>query len=201
MGRTAPILAAALLLFGATTRSSAQTIAGLHDGSLHLTVGGAWTSMWDDESHLGGGALVSGGVEKVLGSHAFVEAELAAGHHHRDAGYLIADGTPILGVGRLAYRFGSPGSAVRPFASAGLGLVHSAGTLTWRGPAGQTRDWSITSVPYEIGAGVSIATRRSIAIGPEFRWMGIGGSGSRTLLEQPMLMLRAGVTLEWRLRT
>jgi opacity protein-like surface antigen len=169
-----------------------------------------WMSLWDDETLLGRGVLAGGGVAAPLADRVSVEAELSGGRHRRDAGYLAAEGTPILAVGRLAYHFRPSSAAARPFASAGLGVLHSTGQLTTRsivpddrglpveGPSTR-RDWSVTRPAFEFGGGVSIRTTPRLDIRPEFRWIASGGDANRSsTLEPPLTMWRAGVAFEWR---
>jgi len=195
--------ALAVLLAGIAAEAGAQSVLG----------GAAWMSGWDDETMLGRGVMWSGGFSQPLGSHLAVEGELAAGRQLRDSGYLAAEGTPLAGTGRIAYLFQKPGSRARAFASAGGGFVHSTGTLTTRsivrGPGGlpvqgpsDSRDWSLTQPSFELGTGVSIKAGERLSIRPEFRWLATIGQDSnpRSTLEPPLLFLRGGVTLEWRLR-
>src|SRR5262245_27263270 len=70
-----------------------------------VAVAGGYSEMWDDETFLGRGPAVSGGIAQGIGRHLSLEGEVAASSHHRDAGYLAADGTPIIGTARLAYLF------------------------------------------------------------------------------------------------
>jgi opacity protein-like surface antigen len=167
-------------------------------------------SLWDDETFLGNGPMVSGGIAQQIGARAQVEGELAWATHHRDSGYLAADGTPFIGTARFSYAFTSLESRVRPFASAGVALVHSTGQFTTRtilaGPRGLPvegppvrTDWSITKPAFEAGAGLSIASGNRLAWRPEFRWTSTAGtasSGSGAAV--PIWTLRAGMTVEWR---
>jgi hypothetical protein len=147
------------VLAGVPAGVQAQTIFG----------GAGVASLWDDETFLGRGLVVAGGVAQPLGRHAAVEGELAWGRHLRDSGYLAVEGTPLVGTARLAWLFQRPESRARIFASAGAALVHSTGTLTMRsvvlGPGGrpidgpaERRDWSLTRPAFELGTGVSIRT-------------------------------------------
>ena len=199
----------ALLAFVLAGSAAAQDSA--HRGSLKLTAGAGWTSLWDDETFLGRGVIVGGGVAAPLGAHAAIEAELAGATHHRDAGYLAADGAPFIGTGRLAYYFRSPTAHVRPFASVGLAIVHSTGHFTTKSFVPDARglpiegaptrtDWSITRGAYELGGGVSIASGPTVALRPEFRWTTTGGETRPSVVEPPIWVLRAGVTVEWRIR-
>ena len=203
MNRMAIRVALAVLLAGIAAEAGAQSVLG----------GAAWMSGWDDETMLGRGVMWSGGFSQPLGAHLAVEGELAAGRQRRDSGYLAAEGTPLAVTGRIAYLFQKPAAAARVFVSAGGGFVHSTGTFTTRsivpGPGGlpvegpsESRDWSLTQPSFELGAGVSIKASDRLSIRPEFRWLATSGqdSSARSTLEPPLLFLRGGVTLEWRLR-
>ena len=195
-------LVVGVLLLSGTTGAEAQTVIG----------GVGIASSWDDETFLGRGPAVSGGVAQPLGRHTAVEGELAWLRQVRDAGYLAASGTPLVGTARLAWLFQSPGSHARPFASAGLAVMHSSGTLTTRstvrGPRGlpverpaSQRAWSLTRPAFEVGAGVSIASGGRMAIRPELRWLFTRGPSPASAIEPPIWMIRGGVTVEWRLGT
>jgi opacity protein-like surface antigen len=168
-------------------------------------------SLWDDETFLGRGPMVSGGIAQSIGGHARVEGELAWATHHRGAGYLAADGTPFMGTARLAFAFPPPGARLRPFASAGLAIVHSTGHFTTRtilpGPGGfpvegpsVRRDWSLTKPAFEVGAGVTIASGDRLSLRPEFRWTStVGDDLSQSGVAAPIWAVRTGLTIEWRL--
>jgi opacity protein-like surface antigen len=176
---------------------------------VRLTAGATWTSIWDDETFLGRGPVIQGGVVVPLGASIAVEAELFGGTHQRDAGYLAADGTPIGVTGRVAYRFGRGRARLRPYVSGGWTGLHSSGTLTIRsilpddrgfpvqGPATR-RDWSVTKAAFELGAGVAFQPRGRVAVRPELRWtMTRSDPSPGTVVELPLMMIRAGITLEW----
>ena len=200
---TAGVLVSMMVISGAATGAQAQTVFG----------GAGWTMGWDDETNLGKGMLVSGGIAQPLGRNLSVEGEVSWARHLRDSGYLAAEGTPLIGTARLAYLFQPPESRTRAFASAGLGLVHSTGHLTTRtilpGPGGFPvegpsirSDWSLTKPAFELGGGVSIKSGDRLSFRPEVRWTSTthDDPSSRSTLEPPLWILRAGVTVEWRVR-
>ncbi len=182
-------------------------------GSVRLFGGAGWLSLWDDETMLGRGVLINGGIALPLAAGLSLEGEIAGAGHTRDAGYLAARGTPLLAVGRAAFHFRHSAATARPFASAGVGVLHSTGRFTTRsivpddrgfpveGPSTH-RDWSLTQPALELGAGVSIRSAPRLSIRPEFRWTvtGAGSPGAVRTLEPPLLMMRAGVTIEWHSR-
>jgi len=172
--------------------------------------GVAWASHWDDETFLGRGPLLAGGVSFPVAARLAVEAEIAWATHHRDAGYLIADGTPLLATGRLAYRFRDAAARARPFISVGLTLVRTTGHFTTRsfvpGPGGRPvpgpdtrQDWSATQAGWEVGAGVELAGPDRVTWRPEVRWTATTVDPSFTpgSLEPPLWTIRAGMTIGW----
>jgi len=199
----AGVMVGAMVLAGTATGVEAQT----------MIAGAGWTTGWDDETNLGKGVLVSGGIAQPLGRHLAVEGEVSWARQLRDSGYLAAVGTPLIGTARLAYFFQGPESGARAFASAGLGLVHSTGHFTTRtilpGPGGFPvegpsiqREWSLTQPAFELGAGVAIKSGDRLSFRPELRWTSTTSSNRRSgsTLEPPLWMIRTGVTIEWRVR-
>ena len=200
---TAGVIVGVMVLSGMAARAQAQTVFG----------GAGWTSGWDDETKLGKGVVVSGGVAQPLGRHLSVEGEVSWARQLRDSGYLAAQGTPLIGTARLAYLFQRPERRARAFASGGLSVVHSTGHFTTRtilpglggfpaeGPSTRS-DWSLTRPAFELGGGVSIKSGDRIAFRPEMRWTSTisDDAASRSTLEPPLWILRAGVTVGWRAR-
>ena len=197
------LIVGAMVVFGPAAGVQAQTVFG----------GAGWTTGWDDETNLGKGVLVSGGVAQPLGRHLAIEGEVSWARHLRDSGYLAAVGTPFIGTAQLAYLFQRPESRARAFASAGLGLVHSTGHLTTRtilpGPGGFPvegpsiqREWSLTQPAFELGGGVSIKSGDRLSFRPEVRWTSTTSATrpSGSPLEPPLWIIRTGVTVEWRSR-
>ena len=203
------LMALTLALPGAVADAGAQVPRSDPVDGVQVFGGVGLASLWDDETFLGRGLLLSGGVAVPLGSHAIVEGELAWASHHRDSGYLAADGTPIIGMARLSWLFRPAAARVRPFAGAGLGVVHSTGFLTTRttllgpngfpidGPSIRT-DWSLTQPAVEFGAGVTVASGERLWFRPAFRWTSTT-SQSRGALEPPLWLPRFDLTIGWRL--
>ena len=211
---TKPTLVVLLTLsvLSRSTDLDAQPVDPAVSKSLSLLGGTGWISLWDDETFLGNGVLVSAGVSKPIATHLAVEGEVAWASHHRDAGYLSADGTPLIGTARVFYVFRSAAARVRPFAGAGLSILHSTGYLTTRsvirspgpgpvpGPSAR-RDWSFTDPALEFGAGVIINAGDRVFVRPAFRWTSVNSTTrARSLLEPPLWMPRVDVTIGWRLR-
>jgi hypothetical protein len=175
-----------------------------------LFAGVGYARLWDDETFLGGGIAVSAGASYPLARHIEIEGEVAWARHFRDVGYLTSEGTPLAGVARVAYLFQRQESRARVFGSAGLGVIHSAGTFTLpsflvtgdgglvEGPSTEA-DWSLTKPSFEVGVGVIVAGNR-LGIRPEVRWTStIGASSPSSGIEAPIWMIRAGVAVTWRL--
>ena len=198
---------ALVLVLAAASAVSAQS--GSSREPLRFSGGVTLQSFWDDETFLGRGPLLHGGVALSLGASTWLEGELFGGAHHRDAGYLAADGTPVGVTGRVSYRFRGAGATTRPYVSGGWTVLHSTGEFTTRsivpddrgfpveGPATK-RPWSLTKGAFELGAGLSIESSKRVAIRPEFRWtMTSSDPAPGTMLGPPLAMMRAGVAVEW----
>lgn len=193
---------AGLLVPAAATAAAAQT---------SLIAGGGYPTVFDDETFLGRGVLVSGGVARSLTRHLSVEGELSVARHRRNEGYLAAEGTPLVAAGRLVHAFGGAGSGARPFASVGVALVRSTGTLTTpsvvAGPDGRptagppaSRHWTLTKSGLELGGGVLIRAGERLAFRPEFRWL---ATGSATVpgagIQPPIWIARPSMSVMWRI--
>jgi hypothetical protein len=177
------------------------------DSRLELSGGAGWGSLWDDETLLGRGVPVVGGVGWLIADRVRLSSEVDWLAHSRDAGYLAAEGDEVSVLGRATYLFGAPESRVRPLAGAGVGFMRSTGRFTTRstvpgangfpmpGPSVET-PWTATRGVFELHAGVRIALHPRAAIRPEFRWGGSLGSGSSTGIEPPFLHLQAIVNLD-----
>jgi hypothetical protein len=167
---------------------------------------------WDDETFLGRGPMGAVTVGKPLGSHFLAEGELALASHHRDSGYLEAEGKPVLGTARIAFLFPGASSPARGFVSAGYTVIHSTGTMTFNNypappfgpsvPREPPRDWSLTKGGWEIGVGGEFNAGRSWIIRPEYRvFMTAVDSGytpSSNSLEPPILSMRCGISVQRR---
>lgn len=193
---------------GAATAVEAQTTSISAPEGVRFMGAAGLASLWDDETFLGRGPVVSGGIVQPLGSRAWVEGELSWTTHYRDAGYLAADGSALAGTARLAYAFRSASAHTRPFASAGMAFVHSTGHFTTRslvpgaggllpqGPALRS-DWSLTRPALEFGGGVRIKSGQRLSFRPEVRWTSTAAASSpRPTLEEPIWVLRAGLGIE-----
>ena len=119
---TAGVIVSVMVLSGAATAVQAQTV----------FVGAGWTRGWDDETNLGKGLLVSGGVAHPLGRHLSLEGEVSWGRHCGIPGIWPRTGR------RSSARRGSricsraPRRARGRSRAQGLGLVHSTGHFTTR---------------------------------------------------------------------
>ncbi len=198
------------LLLGLAASAHAQTPAS--SGRVSLTTGLAFTSQWDDETHLGGGPLFALGVSATPVDAIRLEAEVSLARHHRNSGYLEATGTPVVLTGRAAWRMGSARWAARPFVSVGGHLTHSRGEFISSsiipGPDGRpidgpkdTRTWRVTEPGMEFGLGVEVRGRGRMWWRPEVRVSGTRGQSGYEpgvdTLETPILAIRAGMTVIW----
>jgi hypothetical protein len=59
----------------------AQSVDPAAPKSLALVGGTGWLSLWDDETFLGNGVLVSAGVSKPVAAHLAIEGEVAWASH------------------------------------------------------------------------------------------------------------------------
>jgi hypothetical protein len=165
--------------------------------SVALTLGVAFGAQWDDETFLGRGPVITAGVAVPISRHVAVEGEVAAGRHHRNAGYLEATGTPVSVTGRLAYSFTGPDASVRPFVSAGLTWLRTTGDFTM---GDQKPHWRSSLGAWELGTGVAIKAGERLTWRPEARWTFTGSDDKFTpgSLEPPLWIMRGGVTLAWK---
>ncbi|MCC7044210.1 MAG: hypothetical protein IT183_10120 [Acidobacteria bacterium] len=207
---TLALVLTAIVRYPATAAAQAPA----SDGVRPIT-GLAVTTQYDDETHLGRGAQVSGGASMLAGSRVRIEGEAALGRHWRggpSAGQLEATGTAFTGTARAALLFGSASSQVRPFVSGGLLVLHSRGefrsTSFVPGPDGrpiegpETRTaWRLTKPGWEAGAGFEVGRAGRPIWRPEVRLVVTQGNdeyepGADTL-EAPLLALRGGLTVIW----
>lgn len=183
---------------------------GAHAQSLAVSGGLGVGQLWDDETMLGRGLDVSGGVSTGLGDHVRVAAEVDWLTHSRTLTYLGVDGHATGALGRMSYVFGAPASPVRPYAGLGVGLMHSTGTLKTPvvviAPNGQptlsttvkeSTDWSLTRSMWDAHAGLRIGAGRGLVLRPELRWRATFGSGASSGIEPPLLGVQGTVSLEW----
>ncbi len=211
MNHTARIVVTTTLLLVTTRAAHAQPAGALVTGA---TVGGtlAWASLWDDETHLGHGLVAAGEFAASVGTHLRVAAEAGWFGHDRDAGYLAADGTVLSLMGRASVLPGPSSWRARPLLGVGVGIARSTGTLTLQtsvaGPGGQLgpgaeirRSWTLSSLTWELHAGVRVRANGRMAVRPEVRVGVIGGTRrDSAAVEPPLLRLQGGVAFEWAVR-
>ena len=178
---------------------------------LGLTAGGGGAQLWDDETRLGGGALITGGVVAGLGDHVLVSGTADWSQHKRSLTYLATDGHVASGFARLTYVFGSSDGRVRPIVGVGLGVMRSTGTLktpsiSMSSPAltppvlGVETPWAVTRPAWEIHGGVRAGLAPRLVLQPEVRWRStLGSAGNTSGIEPPLLGVQGLVSLEWRL--
>jgi hypothetical protein len=207
-GSMTRVFATSCLVLASLICASAATAQSRPAPSIRLGGSAGLIDLSDDETHLGRGPAIGGVVSKPIGGHAVIEGEVAGASHHRDAGYLTANGKPVFAVARAAFLFGERDQRTRAFASAGWHVIHSTGTFTMPalgpGPITPTspresRDWSLTKSGLEFGAGVEVRTAGPWTFRPEFRVSGTasesGFSPSSSGIEPPILSWRVGVSV------
>lgn len=196
---TPGLLAAALL---AGSAAQAQTVA--------VSGGAGLGQLWDDETRLGRGLVVAGGLSTMVRDRLQVGGTVDWLSHERTLTYLGVDGDAIGVLGRASYVFGPPQASVRPIAGGGLGMLHSTGTLrtpALGAPPGPTvpmtaTDWSLTRALWEAHGGLRIAAGPRLTVQPEMRWRSTFGSGGVKpgSIEPPLLGVQGLVLVEWRVR-
>jgi len=194
---------------GIGTTLSAQPQPAAHS-KLRLTAGGGGAELWDDETRLGSGPLVTGGVVAGHGDHMLVSGSLDWSQHKRSLTYLATDGHVASGFARLTYVFGSSDRA-RPIVGAGLGVLRSTGTLktpsiSMSGPTltppvlGVETPWAVTRPAWDIHGGVRAGLAPRLVLQPEVRWRStFGSAGNASGIEPPLLGVQALVSFEWRI--
>ena len=193
------------VLIGAVAPAHAQSAAR----GVEFSAGGGWGSLWDDETMLGRGLSLGGGIARVVGDKLRLAAEVDWLDHDRDSGYLASEGRMAGVFGRATYLFRGPSARVRPLAGAGLGFLRSTGTLTVRSfnplipQSGQEPDrvmpWSLTRTAFDFHGGVGVTLSPRVALRPEVRWRATFGSAPTTSLEPPLVNIQALVYLDVRL--
>ena len=194
---------------GSGTTLSAQTAT---HSKLGLTVGGGGAQLWDDETRLGSGLLITSGVVAGLGDHMLVSGSLDWSQHKRSLTYLATDGHVASGLARLTYVFGSSDGRVRPIAGAGLGVLRSTGTLktpslptgglTPTPPVlGVETPWAVTRPAWDLHGGVRVGLGPRLVLQPEVRWRStFGSNGNTSGIEPPLLSVQGLISFEWRFR-
>ena len=197
--------------FGIATSASAQPQSATHV-TLGLAAGGGGAQLWDDETRLGSGPLITGGVVAGHGDHMLVSGSLDWSQHTRSLTYLATDGHIASGFARVTYVFGSSDGRVRPIVGAGLGVMRSTGTLktpsiAMSGPTltppvlGVETPWAVTRAAWDIHGGVRVGLAPRLVLQPEVRWRStFGSAGNTSGIEPPLLNVQGLLSLEWRFK-
>lgn len=181
-----------------------------HGQTLAVSVGAGVGQLWDDETLLGKGPVVSGGLAARFGEHVRVSADVDWLSHTRRLTYLSVDGHATSVLARLTYVFGSTDAGFSPLLGSGVGLMHSTGTLETPSvvvmPDGRpvlttvpmdAHDWSLTRPMWEAHAGLRIRAGRGVALEPEVRWRSTFGPGASSGIEPPLLGMQGLVRVVW----
>lgn len=201
------LLAVVGTCLGIATSANAQSRASSR--ALRLIVGGGGAPLWDDETNLGSGPLVTGGVAVNLGDHLLVSGVADWSHHKRSLTYLATDGHVASGLARMTYVFGSSDAPVRPIVGTGIGVLRSEGTLKTQqiSMSGTSltspvlsveTPWAVTRPVWDLHGGVRADVAPRFTLQPEVRWRSTLGSGTSSGIEPPLLSIQGLVSLEWR---
>lgn len=188
----------AVAVAGAQTRTSAPT---------EVSVGAGWGALWDDETNLGRGAPLSGGVGRVIGGRLRLGGDVDWTSHVRDSGYLRAEGNLVGLFARASYLFGGRDAAVRPLGGGGVGWLRSSGTLVTSslvlGPTGMPVDgpqlrqpWSATRPALELHGGVRVRLTDRVTLRPEGRWRATFGRAASSSIELPLIGIQGLVHVD-----
>lgn len=172
-----------------------------------VSAGGGWGALWDDETHLGRGVPMAGGAALTIRERVVVRGDVDWTSHVRDSGYLRAESQLIGLFARMTCLLGTPGSRVRPLFGAGLGALHSSGTLIVRntvfGPNGQPSPgpdertpWTLTRPAAEVHGGLQIPLSGRVSLRTEGRWRATLGRAESTALEPPLIGIQGMVHVD-----
>lgn len=199
----------ALLLAVVSCVSVASTARAQSNGGISpvVSIGTGWGALWDDETNLGRGAPVTGGVAIVLRDALRVAGDIDWTSHVRDSGYLRAEGTLLGAFTRTSYLFGTAESRIRPSVGAGIGMLRSTGTLIMRstvfGPNGQPvagpeerSPWALTRPAFDLHGGVRVQLSEKVALRPEARWRATFGSAASPSIEPPLIGIQTVVLVD-----
>lgn len=175
-----------------------------------LSAGGGWSSVWDDETHLGRAVAVSLGGGTLRGGHLLLTGTFDTAAHTRDSGYLRTDDTTHAGFARATYLFRKDDARVRPVAGVSVGLIHASGThitqtfvlnngVIVRGPDEQ-RTWHVTRPAYDLHTGARVRLSDRFALRPEARWRSTWGGSTGGEIELPLLSIQTMLHLDVSLR-
>lgn len=200
--RAVVLLVVALTLTPAEANAQSSPSAGWS-----ASAGAGWGALWDDETHLGRGVPIAGGVALTMAGRLVVGGDIDWTAHVRDSGYLRTEGRLTGLFARATYVFGTPGATIRPLIGAGMGAVHSSGTLIMRstvfGPSGQPTQgpeertsWTQTHPAAELHGGLQFPLSDRLSLRSEARWRTTLGRSASTVLEPPLLGIQGMVHLD-----
>lgn len=167
--------------------------------------------MTDDETNLGKGWVVGGGVGYRFHRRWGVSFDVSRNAHHRDFGTnLLADGHAVL-VGGSAQFFFRPETSAQPYLRLGVNYARYRGTFTYKaftppvGPpvAGSVETGSQDFFGPDFGFGVRFFATKKLSIRPEVRVAAPGGlhqyDFARDILEPGLFVgsFTVGVGYHW----
>ncbi|MFN7982665.1 MAG: hypothetical protein U0Q11_12465 [Vicinamibacterales bacterium] len=175
-----------------------------------LSAGGGWSSVWDDETHLGRAVAVSLGAGTLRAGHLLLSGTVDTAAHTRDSGYLRTDDTTRAVFARATYFFTRDDARVRPLAGVSVGLLHASGThitqtfvlnngMIVRGPDEQ-RTWHVTRPAYDLHTGARVRLSDRFALRPEARWRSTWGGSTGGEIELPLLSIQTMLHVDVSLR-
>ncbi len=215
MRKKGSIAARAALLLTLTAVSSVLSVPnaraqGAASSLPMLSAGGGWSSVWDDETHLGRAAALSLGGGVLRSGHLLLAGTFDTAAHVRDSGYLRTEDTTRGVFARASYFFGGEQARVRPVVGVSAGVLHAAGTHFTRtyvlsngvlvnGPTEQA-SWKVTRPAYDVHAGARVRMSDRLALRPEARWRSTWGGRGGGTVELPLLSIQAMLHLDVSLR-
>jgi hypothetical protein len=155
---------------------------------------------WDDEGLLGDGAAVDGGVGIAVTNRLTIQGTVARIPYNRDVEWLAFDGRVIFAGVEAALR--SAGPRVRPYFTAGAGVLNDRGIWTRKESAGpgapritETIDRRSTLGAFTASGGIDVrvSTRASVIAG--VRFYGLLQTGNDLA---PHVTVQPGVGVAWR---
>ena len=172
------IVLLSLLFVGGTSVAAAQDYEYKGEVYGNAGVGG----MLDDETNLGKGLVVGGGLGYRFHRRWGVSFDVSRNAHHRDLGALKADGHAVLVGGSVQFFF-RPETNVQPYLRFGANYARYHGTFTFKPSTppfgtpvpGSSETGSQNFFGPDVGFGVRFFATKKISIRPEVRFAAHSG--------------------------